>query len=89
MVRTKDEAVKDYVVLLESGRNVVLLLLVLDGDHEVRVHTRGGIGRAAAQHFPEMVDVLFSTADALQANTTQLIQGGFRTKAEFMNVQFR
>jgi hypothetical protein len=72
MVRAKDEAFKDYVVLLESGRNVVLLLLVLDGDHEVRVHTRGGIGRAAAQHIPEMVDVLFSTADALQAKTAQI-----------------
>jgi hypothetical protein len=71
MVRTKDEAVKDYVVLLESWRNVVLLLLVLDGDHEVRVHARGGIGLAAVQHFPEMVDVLFSTADALQAKTAQ------------------
>jgi hypothetical protein len=76
MVRPKDEAFKDYIVLLESGRNVVLLLLVLDGDHEVRVHTRGGIGRAAAQHIPKMVDVLFSTADALQANTTQLSQAG-------------
>ncbi len=74
MVRPKDEAVKDYVVLLESGRNVVLLLLVLDGDHEVRVHARGGIGRAAVQHFQEMVDVLFSTADALKGQHSSIKQ---------------